>query len=172
MANPKTGLPAYICGPLTELSIDDQLRAKAFYVKIANLCEIVTGVRAFVPHEHYDPIVHAKYSPTEVDRAERKQVCEATSLLIVVALAPSWGGGIEVEMARESGVPAILLCEKEKLDNRKISRLLQGNGAFKGVVTYRSEEDALKTLAPAIDFCLHLPLVGTAVKAIVSTTTS
>jgi len=41
-------------------------------------------------------------------------VCEETSLLIVVAITPSWGGGIEVEMANKDHVPAIILCEKEK----------------------------------------------------------
>jgi hypothetical protein len=82
----------YVCGPLTELSEAHQERVKKFYSHIADACREVTGVRAFVPHENYDPIKHAKYTPMQVDKAERYQVCECTSCLIVVTIAPSWGG--------------------------------------------------------------------------------
>lgn len=136
----------YICGPLTELSPEEQTSVKLFYQRIADVCEKTIGTRAFVPHEHYDPIKHAVYTPQDVDKAERHQVCNLTSLLIVVAIAPSWGGGIEVEMARENNVPVIILCEKEKLENRKISRLLRGNPAVKETLTYTSEDEALNAL--------------------------
>mgnify|MGYP001600443790 CR=1 FL=1 len=118
---------AYICGPLTELPAERKLWAKRFYAKLADVCKETTGKRAFVPHEHYDPQIHAKFTPQEVDCAERKQVCEKTSVLIVVAIAPSWGGGIEVEMAHRSGVPIIIICERGKIMLKKISRLLLGN---------------------------------------------
>lgn len=136
----------YICGPLTELSSGEQESVKLFFQQIADACEKATGVRAFVPHEHYDPIKHAKYTPQDVDKAERHQVCDLTSLLIVVAIAPSWGGGIEVEMANQNAVPVIILCEKEKLENRKISRLLRGNPAVIDILTYTTEAEALKKL--------------------------
>ncbi|MBI3385568.1 hypothetical protein HY031_00620 [Candidatus Gottesmanbacteria bacterium] len=136
----------YICGPLTELSSEEQKSVKLFYKRIADACEKTIGVRGFVPHEHYDPIKHANYTPQDVDKAERHQVCDLTSLLIVVAVAPSWGGGIEVEMANQHGVPAVILCEKEKLENRKISRLLRGNPAVIDILTYTSKDEALKKL--------------------------
>lgn len=132
----------YICGPLTELSVGQQESAKSFYERIADLCEKQIGERAFVPHEHFDPVKHANFLPKDVDKAERKQVCERTSLLIVVAIAPSWGGGIEVEMAYRSNVPVLILCEKDK----KISRLLRGNPAVAGIIYYDSSTDALRTL--------------------------
>jgi hypothetical protein len=53
----------YICGPLTELPPDEQTSVKLFYQHIADVCQKVIGVRAFVPHEHYDPIKNAGYSP-------------------------------------------------------------------------------------------------------------
>ena len=140
----------YVCGPLTELSVDKQKSVKLFYQHIADVCEKAIGRRAFVPHEHYDPIKHASFTPQDVDKAERHQVCNLTSILIVVTVAPSWGGGIEVEMARENNVPVILLCEKEKLENRKISRLLRGNPAVKSIISYESEVDALKLLQTRI----------------------
>ncbi|MDO8601065.1 MAG: hypothetical protein Q7R46_00105 [bacterium] len=137
---------AYICGPLTELSPGEQGTVKRFYEQLADVCERVTGIRAFVPHEHYDPIKNADYTPQQVDEGERKQVCDNTFLILVVALAPSWGGGIEVEMANRSGVPVMVLCEQEKLEQRKISRLLRGNPAVVKVIAYKDEQDAFKKL--------------------------
>jgi len=138
--------PIYICGPLTELPNEKQGQAKVFYEKISELCQDVTGLRGFLPHEHYDPVKHANFTPSAVDAAERNQVSEKTSILLVVAIAPSWGGGIEVEIANRNNIPVIILCEKEKLENRKISRLLRGNPAVKVIIPYDTEEDALKKL--------------------------
>lgn len=129
----------YVCGPLTELPVEQQKSVKSFYKRIADLCEEQIGERAFVPHEHFDPVRHPSFLPKDVDKAERKQVCEKTSLLIVVAIAPSWGGGIEVEMANRSNVPVVILCEKQK----NISRLLRGNPAVIDIIFYTSQENAL-----------------------------
>jgi len=141
-----TEKPVYVCGPLTELPPGKQETTKRFYERIADLCKEVTGVRAFVPHEHYDPVKHASYTPPQVDAAERRQVCEHTSCLIVVPVAPSWGGGIEVEMAYRSGIPVILLCESEKIEQRKISRLLRGNPSVAAEIPYTTEKEALEKL--------------------------
>lgn len=140
---------AYICGPLTELSAEEQEGVKALYETIADVFEEMTGVRAFVPHEHYDPIKHAHYTPQEVDAAERAQVCTQTSLLVVIAIAPSWGGGIEVEMANQNGVPVVILYPFGK----KISRLLKGNPAVVEIISYCHREDAIekfRTLLPKL----------------------
>lgn len=52
----------YVCGPLTELLPDEQKSVKLFYQHIADVCEKAIGTRAFVPHEHYDPIKHASFT--------------------------------------------------------------------------------------------------------------
>ena len=140
----------YICGPLTELSPEIQDETKLFYQKIADLCKEVFGYRAFVPHEQYDPLKHAFWTPQQVDIFERKQMCDLTSLLIVVAIAPSWGGGIEVEMANQNHIPVIILCEQKKLEQRKVSRLLRGNPAVVQIISYASENDALSKLQQAL----------------------
>jgi hypothetical protein len=136
----------YVCGPLTELFPDEQKSVKQFYQHIADVCKKTIGVRAFVPHEHYDPIKHASFTPQDVYNAEKHQVCDLTSLLIVVAVASSWGGGIEVEMANQNKVPVVILCEKEKLENKKISRCLRGNPAVVDILTYTTEQEALGKL--------------------------
>jgi len=146
----KRSKAAYVCGPLTELPAERQKSVKRFYERIADLCERTLGVRAFVPHEHYDPVKHASFTPRQIDEAERRQVCENSSYLIVAALAPSWGGGIEVEMAHRSGVPVILLCERGKLESRKISRLLRGNPGVVSVIPYDSERGALMKLTAVL----------------------
>jgi hypothetical protein len=130
---------AYVCGALTELPLDQQELVKAFYEAIGDLVGQLTGTRAFVPHEHFDPVKYASVLPVEVDRAEREQVCHKTSVLIVVALAPSWGGGIEVEMAYRSGVPIIILYPAE----HRVSRLLRGNPGVEILLSYYSVEHAL-----------------------------
>lgn len=142
--------PAYVCGPLTELKTEQQTKVKDFYERIGDVCEEITGLRAFVPHEHFDPVKHAHFMPQQIDEAERNQVCNKTSILIVVAIAPSWGGGIEVEMANQNNVPVILLCEREKLQARQISRLLRGNPAVKVVLEYGTEKEAIWELKRAI----------------------
>ena len=141
---------AYIDGPLTELEESQKKVVKSFYARIADVCGNVFGVRAFVPHEHFDPERHSKFTPQEVDVAERDQVCNKTSVLIVVAVAPSWGGGIEVEMAWQSKVPALVLCESKKLRTGKISRLLRGNPAVQRVIEYETDEEALYLLRGAL----------------------
>ena len=125
---------AYICGPLAELAPEERDRIRSFYVKIADLCTEVLGTRGYVPHEKLDPIDHPLATPEEVDHNDRDQVCNHTSVLIVVAVAPSWGGGIEVEMANQSHVPVIVLCSKSQLAAGKVSRLLRGNPAVKYVI--------------------------------------
>lgn len=136
----------YVCGPLTELPPLDQARVKKLYERIGDLCRETLGHRAFVPHEHYDPIKHANFTPQQVDAGERKQVCELTSHLVVVAEMASWGGGIEVEMANRHGVPAIVLVPLGK----RTSRLLLGNPTVMIVYYYKDEEDALSWLGDAL----------------------
>jgi hypothetical protein len=136
----------YICGSLTELSLETREWVKPFYSQIADACEKIIGKRPFVPHEHYDPVKHPDFTPKEIDKAERKQICEKTSLLIVVAIAPSWGGGIEVEMANRSNVPIVILHHIDKT----VSRLLLGNPSVVARIAYSSHKDALSMLKKEI----------------------
>ena len=137
---------AYICGPLTDLSAEERSEIRNFYDKIADVCEEATGLRAFAPHENYDSPENQTFSPQDIDDAERNQVCNKTSILIAVYIAPSWGGGIEVEMARQSGVPIIILCPKGK----KITRLLLGNRNVVKVIYYENEAQALDSVKDAL----------------------
>jgi hypothetical protein len=137
---------AYICGPLTELPPDQKGQAKAFYEAVGALASRITGTEAFVPHKHYDPVVHANFTPPEVYGAESEQIYNHTSIIIVVALAPSWGGGGEVQMANERGIPVVILRDAVELTQGHLSRFLCGGPSIKEVVGYHTIEEALLLL--------------------------
>ena len=112
----------YICGALTELDPSHIDEVKDFYSRLGDVCREILGERGFVPHEHYDPIKTAEIENTVVYEAERQIVTQQTTLLIVYAIEPSWGAGIEVGWANEHKVPIVVLIPKGK----KVSRLLTG----------------------------------------------
>lgn len=129
---------AYICTALTELPFEVQELFKFLLSRTADLCEEILGVRGFAPHEHNDPVGEPDKTPAEVNAHERPQVGKKSSVLIVYTLAPSWGGGIEVEIANANGVPVVLLQQIRKdpksgkiIWKQPVSRLLRGNPAVK-----------------------------------------
>jgi 2'-deoxynucleoside 5'-phosphate N-hydrolase len=133
---------AYISGALTAL--DDAARTKLFYEVLAEIAE-ATGLRAYLPHRVSDPIVAAHLDPRAVYEIDRAHV---TSAAVVIAYAgiPSFGVGIEVELAREHGVPVIVVAERD----RPISRLLLGNPAVVEVVKFADLGGLRSALAAAL----------------------
>jgi hypothetical protein len=136
------GRVPYIAGPLSDLPAEIALEVKAFYSRLGDVFFGVMGERAFVPHEHCDPIAMAHLTSEEVDTIERSQVCKKTSLLVAVDLLPSTGMGIEVEMAYRSDVRIIILSREGK----RISRLFDGNPGVIDVLRYASYDDAVTKL--------------------------
>ncbi|MDF1497197.1 MAG: hypothetical protein P1P90_04000 [Patescibacteria group bacterium] len=139
----------YICGALTELDPKHRDEVKEFYVRLGDACRVAIGVRGFVPHEHYDPIKNASAKNTVVYSAERRIVTEETSVLIVYAIEPSWGAGIEVGWANEHHVPILVLVPEDK----KVSRLLTGGPMVSAVISVRDYDHAVLELkAWLLDF--------------------
>jgi len=130
----------YICGPIRELDEQSRKEVFNFYEKIAEMCKDTLNVMPFVPHLHFNP--NNDFSPQEIDKVERDRVCNKTSVLIVVAVAPSWGGGIEIEMSYRSNVPVIIL----RPNGKDLSRLMRGNPAIKSIIDYNNQEDAINKL--------------------------
>ncbi|MFZ6015835.1 MAG: hypothetical protein ACOYUZ_05820 [Patescibacteria group bacterium] len=131
----------YICGPLTELDPEHRDWVKEFYVQLGDACLESIGVRGFVPHLVYDPIKNADAKDTEVYAAEHEIVTRKTSILIVYAIEPSWGAGIEVGWANEHKVPIVVLVPQ-----KKVSRLLTGGPMVKGVLNVRDFDNAIQLL--------------------------
>src|SRR3982074_1061311 len=133
---------AYISGALTAL--DDAPRTKLFYELLAEIAE-ASGLHAYLPHRVTDPVAAAHLDPRSVYEIDRAHVTRAV-VLIAYAGIPSFGGGIEVELAREHSVPVIVVAERE----RPISRLLLGNPAVVEVVKFADLDGLRRTLGAAL----------------------
>ena len=133
---------AYISGALTAL--DDAPRTKLFYEVLAEIAE-AAGLRAYLPQRVSDPVAAAHLDPRAVYEIDRAHV---TSAAVVIAYAgiPSFGVGIEVELAREHAVPVIIVAERD----RPISRLLLGNPAVVEVVKFADLDGLRRALAAAL----------------------
>src|SRR2546429_7024628 len=133
---------AYISGALTAL--DDAPRAKLFYELLAEIAE-AAGLRAYLPHRVTDPVAAAPLDPRSVYEIDRAHVTSA-AVLIAYAGIPSFGIGIEVELAREHSVPVIVVAERD----RPISRLLLGNPAVVEVVKFADLAGLRRALSGAL----------------------
>ncbi|HEY8825956.1 MAG TPA: hypothetical protein VIP07_13885 [Candidatus Limnocylindria bacterium] len=133
---------AYISGALTAL--DDAPRTKLFYEVLAEIAE-ATGLRAYLPHRVSDPVAAANLDPRAVYEIDRAHVTSA-AVLIAYAGIPSFGVGIEVELAREHAVPVIVVAERD----RPISRHLLGNPAVVEVVKFADLDGLRRALAAAL----------------------
>ena len=134
---------AYVSGALTAL--EDGARMRLFYELLAEVVESV-GLRAYLPHRVSDPIAAPHLEPRSVYDIDRAHV---TAARVVVAYAgiPSFGVGIEVELAREHAVPVVLVVERD----RTVSRLLLGNPAVVDVVRFADLDGLRRNLAAALE---------------------
>ncbi|MDP9275873.1 MAG: hypothetical protein M3O99_09820 [Chloroflexota bacterium] len=133
---------AYISGALTAL--DDAPRTKLFYEILAEIAE-AAGLRAYLPHRVSDPIGASDLDARAVYEIDRAHVTVA-AVVIAYAGIPSFGVGIEVELAREHAVPVIIVAERD----RAISRLLLGNPAVVEVVKFADLDGLRRALAGAL----------------------
>jgi hypothetical protein len=133
---------AYISGAVTVL--DDAPRTKLFYEVLAEIAE-AAGLRAYLPHRVSDPVAAAHLDPRAIYEIDRAHVTGAAAVIAYAGI-PSFGVGIEVEVAREHGVPVIVVAERD----RPISRLLLGNPAVVEVVRFADLEGLRQTLAASL----------------------
>jgi hypothetical protein len=134
---------AYVSGALT--SLEDGARTRLFYELLAEVVE-ASGLRAYLPHRVTDPVTTAHLDARAVYDIDRAHV---TGSRVVVAYAgiPSFGVGIEVELAREHGIPVILVVERD----RTVSRLLLGNPAVVEVVRFTDLDGLRRSLVAALE---------------------
>jgi hypothetical protein len=134
---------AYVSGALT--SLEDGARTRLFYELLAEVVESA-GLRAYLPHRVTDPVTAPNLDPRAVYDIDRAHV---TGSRVVVAYGgiPSFGVGIEVELAREHGIPVILVVERD----RTVSRLLLGNPAVVEVVRFGDLDGLRRSLVAALE---------------------
>src|SRR5205085_1871883 len=125
-------------------AIADGARARVFYELLA---EIVSecGLRPYLPHHTTDPIAAPDLDPRSVYEIDRARVARS-GLVIAYAGTPSFGVGIEVEIAREHGIPVIIVAERD----RTVSRILLGSPAVVDVVRFTDLAALRHSLGEAI----------------------
>jgi len=118
----------YVSGALT--SVADVPRARLFYELIAEIAA-ACGLVPYLPHRATDPVIHADLDPRSVYAIDRAHI-ERSALVIAYAGTPSFGVGIEVEIARERAIPVILVAERDAV----VSRILVGSPAVVELVRF------------------------------------
>jgi deoxycytidylate deaminase len=134
---------AYISGALTGLSEAQCPDFKALYEVVGNVCNS-HDCEAHVPHFHTDPDKHADVPADEVRAFDKKHV-RASEVVVAEVTIPSHGVGIELEWAREFGIPVVLLSRK----GARVSRLVIGSPAVVYHLEYE-DVDEIKEKLPRI----------------------
>ena len=134
---------AYVSGALTAL--EDGARTRLFYELLAEVVESA-GLRAYLPHRVTDPVATSHLDPRAVYDIDRAHVA-GSRVVVAYAGIPSFGVGIEVELAREHGIPVILVVERD----RSVSRLLLGNPAVVEIVRFADLEGLRRALLVALE---------------------
>lgn len=134
---------AYVSGALT--SLEEGPRTRLFYELLAEVVESA-GLRAYLPHRVTDPTTASHLDPRAVYDIDRAHVT-ASRVVVAYAGIPSFGVGIEVELAREHGIPVILVVERD----RTVSRLLLGNPAVVDVVRFADLDGLRRALLLALE---------------------
>jgi len=144
----------FISGALTAIS--DSERVKADYERIADLCE-VHGLTPYVPHRYTDPVINSDVSSQRVYELDSYHVRTARLVIAYVGI-PSLGVGQEVEIARQSDVPVILLYERE----HPVSRMTRGCPGVVAEIPFDSFDEALSQISALLQ---NLPLAREMKKA-------
>ncbi len=103
------------------------------------------GLRPYLPHHATDPVAAPDLDPRSVYEIDRARVARS-GLIVAYAGTPSFGVGIEVEIARERGIPVILVAERD----RTVSRILLGSPAVIDVVRFTDLAALRQALGEAI----------------------
>lgn len=126
---------AYLASALTRLSGEQYqiLKSEQKAIVAAALSE---RVQVYVPDEYTGPKQHDELGAEEVFARDREQVL-LSDLLIVQTEHASFGAGMEIEFARSTLMP-ILLLSKPGID---VSRMVRGSPGVKHEETYSSASD-------------------------------
>lgn len=135
----------YIAGALSEEKQKTQLLdffgdLKKFYEDIGALCENL-GFESFIPHLRHDPVKYPDLPSTEVYEHDIGELREADLLIAYVGL-PSLGVGTELQFAKQTGIPIILLYEETKY----VSRMARGNPVVIKEIIFSDFNDVLTKL--------------------------
>ncbi len=113
-------LRVYLSGALTGLSDEARQRQIERYELIQQTCA-VEGYDCYCPHQCSDPVRDQDMTPAEVHQLDSANVRDS-DLIIADCTEPSFGVGIEAQMADDDETPILLIAQQGK----KVSRLIRG----------------------------------------------
>ena len=113
-------LRVYLSGALTDLNEKARQRQLERYELIQRVC-MAEVYEWYCPHQHSDPVRNADMLPTKVHALDSANVRDS-DLVIADCTEPSFGVGIEAQMADCNATPILLIAQQGK----KISRLMRG----------------------------------------------
>jgi hypothetical protein len=144
----------FVSGALT--GIADAETVKSNYEHIGRLCEQL-GLEAYIPHLYTDPIANPDVPSREVYEVDSYHVRTAGLVIAYVGL-PSLGVGQEIEIARQYGVPVVLVYER----THRVSRMTRGSPGVVAEIPYDSFDEVLSGIAAILQ---HLPSAQATAKA-------
>lgn len=135
---------AYFASALTSLTEEEKEILRDIRDEVEAACN-ACDVNLYVPMEETDPDEHADIPAADVFHTDRKQVATA-DLLILVANHPSFGAGMEVEIARNALLPTVVILHEEG----RLSRMVLGAPTFRRQIEYTSIDEIQPKLRKAI----------------------
>jgi nucleoside 2-deoxyribosyltransferase len=135
-------MKAYISGALLNASNLDESRR--LYESFAAACERA-GCRAYVPHQHADPIRDPHLTNVDVATRDLDEVAAADVLVAYVG-EPSLGVGAEIAIALAAGKRVLALAPAGRRVSRFALGLLERAGAQAAICVYATEDEALAWL--------------------------
>lgn len=134
-------LTVYISGAIT--TDDEKLKRTLlrFYETLGEACR-AKGFNPYIPHINTGLFIDDEILQCS-DVCERDRNAVAGSCLIVVYIGePSIGVGIEIEVAYREGVPVVLVCERSRHEQRKLSPMPLGHPAVIDHIVFSDIADA------------------------------
>lgn len=148
---------AYFASALTGLSKKQEKAIFALDEKVNDICKKYSAysVALYRPREYTSPTENADIPPREVYETDRERVATA-DLLILAAICPSLGAGMELQLAHQACSAVILLRKK----GQKLSRMVTGCPVPMQVIEYSNLKDLEAKLVKAMN-CV-LPIIAQA----------
>ncbi|OGL73091.1 hypothetical protein A3E39_04315 [Candidatus Uhrbacteria bacterium RIFCSPHIGHO2_12_FULL_60_25] len=134
----------YISGALSDMDEAERAKLRTFYEWIGETCE-AHGFSVYLPHKYGDPKRNADKTPQQIDQIDRQAVTLSFFMIAYVGI-PSIGVGIEIEMAWHANKPVVLIAEQDRINERRVSRLVRGSPSVWHEIGFADHEDAIRQL--------------------------
>lgn len=157
-AGDQGGIVAYFASALTELTEAQKAEIKQLDEKVNEICQSYSAypVNLYRPRTTPTSPDNPKMAPSEVYDTDRLHVATA-DLLILGAIFPSLGAGMEMQLALESCTSVVVI----KKATQRLSRMVLGCPAQMQVIEYDDVAELESKLPKAIDAVVkHLAQYG------------